>query len=144
MNQRQFVGGVKQTSDVGDNLRFKAGLREARLFYITELGWTEEAFDLVDWKHLDHTLVTKPKMFHVWLCKQASNFAATGRQMGRWFGREYTSCPNCNAPNQRANHLLVCQDPGRTSQFLHNVDKLAKWMSSHTDPELTFFLTQYI
>jgi hypothetical protein len=64
-----FIGGVKQTSEVGDNLRFHAGSIEARRFYTHELGWSDDAFQAVDWPSLDATLKSKPKMFHVWLCK---------------------------------------------------------------------------
>lgn len=71
-----FVGGVKQTSKVGEI----GGKREARKFYVEDIGWEGAAFDAVDWEELDLTTKSKPKMFQVWLCKQASKFCATGSQ----------------------------------------------------------------
>jgi hypothetical protein len=140
-----FVGGVKQTSEVGDNVRFEVGKQDARRFYVEELGWSGNAFDAVDWEGLDITLSSKPKMFHVWLCKQASGFCATGQQMGRWFGRDFTACPNCGCECERAEHLLHCPDEGRTQHFHECVDRLAHWLhNNHTDSQLAFFLLQYI
>jgi hypothetical protein len=40
-----FVGKIKQTPDIEDNLRFEAGLREARVFYVTELGLETPTLD---------------------------------------------------------------------------------------------------
>jgi hypothetical protein len=140
-----FVGGVKQTSDVGDNVRFEVGKQEARKFYLEELGWDGDAFDSVDWEGLNSTLASKPKIFHVWLCKQASGFCATGQQMGRWVGRDFTACPNCGCAAERAGHLLHCPNEGRTKHFHECVDHLEHWFqSNHTDSHLAFLLVQYI
>jgi hypothetical protein len=72
------------------------------------------------------------------------SFCATGRNMGRWFGSEHTACPNCNAPDEDADHLLHCQDSGRFSLFCSEVNKLAQWLQqSHTDPTLAIILVEY-
>ena len=73
-----FIDGVKQTSDLGANLRFHAGSVEARRYYLEKRGWDAVAFDNTDLSSLNDTLATKPKMFHAWLCKQAVNYPATG------------------------------------------------------------------
>jgi hypothetical protein len=140
-----FVGGVKQTSEVGDNLRFEAGKREARKFYVEDLGWDGAAFDAVDWEALELTTKSKPKMFQVWLCKQASKFCATGSQAGCWFGRNFTCCPNCKKDQECARHLLHCPNDGRTAHFHDCVSKLASWLAgSHTDQEFAHLFLQYL
>jgi hypothetical protein len=58
-------------------------------------------------------------------------FCATGINMGRWYGSEHTSCPNCDKPDEDAAHLLHCQDTGRFSLFQSEANKLAGF-SSHT------------
>ncbi|KAL3771674.1 hypothetical protein ACHAWO_001735 [Cyclotella atomus] len=81
-----------------------------------------------DWRHLHLTLPTKPK--------NVKNLAMqTGFQLRRFWIPDGAL---------QAEHLLVCKDPGRTSQFNHTADELAKWMSRTTDPDLLFFLMQYI
>jgi hypothetical protein len=65
--------------------------------------------------------------------------------MGKWFGSEHTSCPNCDMPDEDAAHLLHCRDPGRFSLFQSEVNKLAaRLRQSHTDPTLATILTDYI
>jgi hypothetical protein len=140
-----FVGGVKQTSEVGDNLQFEASKRETRKFYIEDLGWDGDTFDTVDWEALDLTTKNKPKMFQVWLCKQASRFCATGSQAGRWFGRDFTNCPNCNRKHKCARNLLHCHDDGRTALFHDCVSKLASWLAGpHTDQEFAHLFMRYL
>jgi hypothetical protein len=138
-----FVGGIKQTSEVGDNLRFHAGSVEARRFYTHELGWTDEAFQAVDWPSLDATLKSKPKMFHVWLCKQASDFSASGVQMGRWFGRDCTACPNCGTNPEHSRHLLFCPDQDRSHHLQQCITDLTNWLHKTSDPSLAHFTGLY-
>lgn len=69
-----FIRGIKATGDLADLACFELGLKEARQFYINELGWFEEAFDSVEWLSLDFTLSKKSKMYAIWLAKQASGF----------------------------------------------------------------------
>jgi hypothetical protein len=65
--------------------------------------------------------------------------------MGRWFGSEHTSCPNCGAEDEDSAHLLHCTDPGRFACFHEEVKKLAEWMqSSHTDPDLARMIPKYL
>jgi hypothetical protein len=65
--------------------------------------------------------------------------------MGRWFGSEHTSCPNCGAEDEDLAHLLHCTNPGRFACFREEVKKLAEWMqSSHTDPDLARMIPKYL
>ena len=80
-------------------------------------------------------------MFKQWLFKQGSGWCASGRNMGRWYGTDYTLCPNCNAPEEDAAHLLHCPDTGRFGLFPSEVNQLTEWMGmSHTDPDLARIL----
>ena len=99
----------------------------------------------MDWESRDSALHGKPDMFKMWLFKQSSSFCTSGKNMGRWFGSEHISCPNCNAPDEDAAHLLHCRDPGRFGLFRSEVNKIAAWLrQSHTDPTLATILTDYI
>lgn len=139
-----FVGGIKQTSEVGDNLRFHAGSVEERRFYTHKLGWTDEAFQAVDWPSLDATLKSIPKMFHVWLCKQASDFSASGVQMGRWFGRDCTACPNCGTNPEHSRHLLFCPDQDWSRHLQQCISDLTDWLHKTSDPSLAHFTGLYL
>jgi hypothetical protein len=121
-----FIDGVKQTSDVGPNLRFHTGSVEARWYYLEKCGWDALVFDNTDWSSLNDTLATKPKLFHACLCNQAANYSATGTNIGQWFGQEYTACPNCQQVNEWVGHLLCCPDAGRTA---HICWRLSTWRS---------------
>jgi hypothetical protein len=112
-----FHDGVKISGECGREIQFQIGKVDGREFYITQLGWYATAFDNVDWKSRDSALHGKPDMFKMWLFKQSLSFCPSGKNMGRWFGSEHTSCPNRNTPDEDAAHLLHCRDPGRFSLF---------------------------
>ena len=140
-----FYEGQKIVGECGSEVRFQIGKQEARQYYITQLGWYAATFDNVDWKSRDKALCDKPDMFKMWLCKQSSSFCATGKNMGRWFGSEHTSCPNCNAPDEDAAHLLHCRDAGRFALYQSEVETVVSWLQqSHTDPVLASLLSSYL
>lgn len=140
-----FHEGQKISGECGKELRFHIGRKEARNFYITQLGWYATTFDNVDWGSRDRALDDKPDMFKMWLFKQSSSFCASGKNMGRWYGAEHTSCPNCNAPDEDAAHLLHCRDAGRYALYRSEVEKGVSWLQQgHTDPQLASILTAYL
>lgn len=140
-----FYEGRKISGECGNEIRFQIGKVEARQVYVRKLGWRAQVFDNIDWKARDNALSGKPDMFRQWLFKQSSTFCASGKNMGRWFGSEHTSCPNCQTKQEDANHLLHCPDAGRFSLFRTEVKKLEEWLcKSHTDPELSRILPLYI
>ena len=140
-----FHDGKKISGECGNEIRYQIGKSEARRIYVTQLGWHAQVFDNVDWKARDKALEGKPDMFKQWLFKQNSSFCANGKNMGRWFNSEHTSCPNCNAPQEDAAHLLHCPDAGRFSLFRSEVNKLEQWLSmNHTDPDLARILPTYL
>ena len=113
--------------------------------YITQLGWYAATFDNVDWKARDKCLAPKPDMFKMWVFKQGSKFCASGRNMGRWFSSEHTSCPNCGVEDEDSAHLMHCPDSGRFGCFREEVKKLTAWLqSSHTDPDLACIIPSYL
>jgi hypothetical protein len=133
-----FHNGVKISRECGREMRFRIGKVEARDFYFNHLGWYAAAFDNVDRESRDNALHCKPDMFKMWLFKQSSSFCAMGINMGRWYGSEHTSCPNCDKPDEDAAHLLHCQDTGRFSLVSFGrrpTNWLAGWLAgfiSHT------------
>lgn len=140
-----FHDNNKISGECGAEIRFHIGLVEARAFYITQLGWYAATFDNVDWKSRDKCLSPKPDMFKMWIFKQSSKFCASGRNMGRWFNSEHTSCPNCGLEDEDSSHLMHCGDAGRFGLFREEVNKLTAWLqSSHTDPDLARILPIYL
>lgn len=140
-----FHEGSKISGECGAEIRYQIGKRQARRFYISQLGWHAQVFDNIDWKARDRALEGTPDMFRQWLFKQSSGWCASGKNMGRWYNSEFTSCPNCNVKQEDAAHLLHCSDAGRYSLFRSEVNKLTQWLGmSHTDPDLARILPQYL
>ncbi len=76
------VEGAKISSQVAPTIRFALGKAAAQWLYTKAidwvrgsnkggLGWSEEAFDVVDWGALAQALKNKPKGLQVRLSKQA-------------------------------------------------------------------------
>jgi hypothetical protein len=69
-NQWQFFHeGQKISGDCCKELRFHIGRKEARSFYISQLGWYTSTFDNMDWGARDRALDDKPDMFKMWVFK---------------------------------------------------------------------------
>ena len=137
--------GTKIYGECGEEIRFQVGRKEARQFYLTELGWMAATFDAVDWPARNRALSKTSDMFQKWLAKQTSSFCASGQNMGRWFGSEVTCCPNCHAPDETARHLLHCPDSGRQSLLRSDLQSLHSWMREpHTHPGLADMVYSYI
>jgi hypothetical protein len=141
-----FLHNVKQTGDISDPMRFFLARKQAKDFYVSELKWTSESFDEVDWDALNITLAKKNMMYTLWLAKQASSFCGTRLQVSRMSqGGSDDRCPNCLCPEERAIHLNMCPSTHRTQQFLLSVKELEEWLSKdHTHPELAFWIPLYL
>ena len=102
----------------------------------------------MDWERLHETLEKKPDMYKVWLSKQHSNFCGTRLQVARYANipNTDTRCPNCLALDERASHLCICPDEGRTRLFIEDVNKLEEWLTTNnnTNAELAYWLPKYI
>lgn len=108
-----FVRGQKLTSDPSSALRYLLSICAAKSFLCSEQGWSTQQFDKVGWDWLHKVLATKPVMFRIWLCKQHSNFCATGKNMVRREQSNDDRCPNCMARHERAKHLCACPSESR-------------------------------
>ena len=154
-----YVRGVKQTSDVADDVRFALAMTEAERFYTAPLGelrpdgrrgkgkglgWSTGAFRAVDWWALDATLATKGTMYKLWLSKQASGCCGTQRMVARWDLERDGRCPDCGAV-ERPSHLNVCPNPERTSLLGQMADSIGRWLrDNYAHPEIAYWLPRYI
>jgi hypothetical protein len=82
------VDGIKITSQVAPKIQFSLGKVDAQCFYTKAinqvhvsnrggLGWSEEAFNKVDWEALSQALRLKSESFQLWLSKQLIRVCAT-------------------------------------------------------------------
>jgi hypothetical protein len=82
------VNGKKLTTEVGQEVRYALGHKEAWKFYTKAikmkcstntggLGWSEYQFKQVSWKLIDNALQNKPDMFQIWHAKQCIGVCAT-------------------------------------------------------------------
>lgn len=141
-----YVNNYKQTTDPAESIRYSRSKQLARIFLTTEIGWSTQQFDLVDWDSLHKCLRSKPDGFKTWLAKQHSNFCATRLQMKRWYGADESSCPSCGAPDERAEHLCKCRCTDRRKLLIECTTDLVRWMSigDNTHPDLITWVEQYI
>jgi hypothetical protein len=100
--RRGSIGKVRDTVTQTEPLRVFLARKQAKDFYVSELKWSIDSFDEVDWEALNFTLANKNMMFTlVWLAKQASSFCGTRLQVSRMSeGGADDRCPNCLAPEK--------------------------------------------
>ena len=145
-----FVEGVKQTTDVGKDLKHVIGRQEARKFYAAKFDegkglMPPEAFDSVEWDALKMTLSCKPKMYNVWYSKQCSGWCGVNSKLVDWGYSTDSRCPNCNCLGEDAGHLMICKHEGRSAMFEEHVKKIEEWMEDHyTDPQLAELVVFYL
>ena len=81
------VLGIKLTTDIGLEVRYRLGKEDAERFYTKPrnvvqgtnrggLGWLSKRFHSVTWHSLKAGLKSKPDMFHIWLSKQCIRICA--------------------------------------------------------------------
>ena len=58
--------GKKICGECGEEIRYQVGRKEARHFYLTELGWMAATFHAVDWPARDKSLTKTPEMFQIY------------------------------------------------------------------------------
>ena len=144
-----IIKGEKVTNDISHPLRFHASKVTARRHLTTrrKRPWTEEAFDEVDWEHLEMAQKGKSDMYKIWRSKQNSGFCGTRVQVGRYSGEQNPDekCPNCGQ-REIAEHLMQCPDADRTRLLKEQVEKLQEWLlkDNNTDEELAYWIPKYV
>jgi hypothetical protein len=119
-----ILDSKKVTSSVSPAICFALSHEEARRFYTAarhkvrgsnkgSLGWTEEAFNEVDWKAIEQALSCRPNGFQLWLSKQAIGVCATQKNKAQIQDILDDRCPNCGKRGEDNKHLDTCTDPGR-------------------------------
>jgi hypothetical protein len=117
-----ILDSKKVTSRVSPAIYFALGCKEARRFYTAArhkvrgsnkggLGWTEEAFDEVDWKAIEQALSCHLNGFQLWLSKQAIGVCATQKNTAPIQDILDDRCPNFGKRGEDNKHLNTCTDP---------------------------------
>jgi hypothetical protein len=151
------VNGEKLTTNVGQEVRYALGHKEAQKFYSETikmkgsantggLGWSEYRFEQVALKPIDDALWNKPDMFQIWHAKQCIGVCATRSRMARIQDILDSKCPNCKQEQEKSHHLNKCPDHGRTLLFRESIANLVHWMHehNHTDAELAYRIEKYL
>lgn len=139
-----WLHGMKLISDVGPSLRFHAGRVSAKKYYMDNHIFTKVAFEEVDCESFHRTLDKRPKMFQIWLTKQAVGWRATGGFLSK-FMSAVNECPNCGCRNKDSTHLNVCFDEERSKFYASSVASLEHWMwENHMHPDLAEVVLAYV
>ena len=131
-----WAGKEKMTSDTGSSIRYHMHKHLAREELAAAGVLTVQQFDRVDWEVVHSALVTVPRMFQVWACKQVWGIAATNRELARWSDTS-PFCPSCRQVPGTCSHILHCPHEGRMEALHTTISMLDKWMKlNNMDPDL--------
>ena len=152
-----FIGNEKSTTDVGPNVCFLVGTKEAKRFYASPvvlvgeinkgvLSWLEERFKQVNWPELDGAVRSKPDMYQLWLSKQCIGICAIRHNLARIQDILDNKCLNCGQAWETSTHLNQCPDHSHSLLFKERVKKLSAWLHKYdrTDPELSYWIEKYL
>jgi hypothetical protein len=107
-----WAGKEKMTSDMGSSIRYHAHKHLAREELAAAGVLTVQQFDRVDWEVVHSALMTVPRMFQVWACKQIWGIAATNRELA-WWPDTSPLCPSCRQVPEHA--ATYCTAPMKTA-----------------------------
>ena len=139
-----WAGKEKMTSDTGSSIRYHAHKHLAKEEMAAAGVLTFHQFDRVDWEVVHGALVTVPRMFQVWACKQVWGIAATNRELARWSDTS-PLCPSCRQVPETCSHILHCPHEGRVEALHTTISMLDKWMKlNDTDPDLRECIYEYL
>jgi hypothetical protein len=108
-----FIGNTKVTTDNMDCLRFWAHKHLAKEKLHSMRILHTQAFDLVDWEIVYHTLWGVPKLFQLWACKQVTGVAGTKE----WDTLTIHKCPCCLQDAIHANMSYTAVTTGGLKHF---------------------------
>ena len=149
-NSAVLINNVKITSNVTPKIRFLLGRVDAKKFYTKAkhqvkgsnkggLGWSTEAFKVVDWEASVKAISGRLEGFQLWLSKQAIGVCATQKHTAHIQDILDDRCPNCGKRGKVNHNLNQCTDLGYVHLFPDGVCKLTKWMrkgnQTHHKPE---------
>jgi hypothetical protein len=111
-----MIQSTKITLNIAQAIRFTLGQEEAQRFYTKAqdnfrgsnkggLGWTQEAFNAVDWSALDQLLQSRMAGFQLWLSKQAIGVCATQKNTLSIQDILDNCCPYCGKHGEGNRHL---------------------------------------
>jgi hypothetical protein len=137
-----FIGNIKVTTDSMDCLKFWAHKHLAKEKFHSMGILHTQAFELVDWEIVYHTLWGVPKLFQLWACKQVMGIAGTKEWDKSTIHK--CPCPCCLQARNTCKHVLQCSHHGRVETFHHTLDLVGDWLEeAETEPELLDILMEY-
>jgi hypothetical protein len=95
-----------------------------------------------DWEGLGTAIKEMPAYCRRWVAKHSTGWCGVGRNLKKWASKEEKentddSCPRCLAPDERAEHVWVCQAPKTKALWEAKFAQLSTWMAQQqTAPEL--------
>jgi hypothetical protein len=152
-----MINNEKITSKIAPTICFELGKEEAWKFYTKAirwvrgsnkggLGWSNEAFNKVDWKAINCALRGRPNGFQLWLPKQVIGVCAMQKNTAQIQDILDDQCPNCRRHGEDNQHLNRCHNAGQVWLFRDSVRQLKMWMHKQhqTDSELAFWINEFL
>ena len=130
-------------SDTGSRVRFHTHKNLARKEFNAAGILSLQQFSRVDWEIVHSALTTLPRMFQVWVCKQAWGIAGTNREQARW-SNVSPLCPSCRQVSETCCHVRRCPHDGRVKELHATISLMDQWMKqNNTDPDLQDCVYKY-
>ena len=102
-------------------------------------------FNMMYWEGYYLVMCGYPRMFHVWLTKQASGFCGTNCQLSRIDPSIPNHCECCGHGNESIVHITQCIDDGCRKMFTESSQIFLGWLEDDsTDIKLVDSLWQCV
>ena len=129
-------------------LYHKEGDRTGRQLFAQKNILTDSQFTLVDWESFARTTTSQfPPTMRAWYTKHILgwNGVMTRLHLINPIKYPFPSCPCCSFPHEDKNHIILCQDEGRTKLYNDGVTKIDTWLrTQRTDPLLRSLIRRYL
>jgi hypothetical protein len=124
------------TSDAGNSIRYHAHRKLEREEFDAAGVLLFTQFSQVDWEIVHSALLSVPRMFQVWTCKQIWGIAGTYREQALWLDTS-PLCPSCMQVHETCSHILHRPHGGCVEALLTTISLLGRWMKlNNMDPDL--------